>query len=185
MGQRLAKRVLLLGWDAADWQIIQPLLDAGLMPHLERLINEGVMGNLATLKPILSPMLWTSIATGKRADRHGVYGFIEPRADGQGVRPVTCTSLKAQTLWSILSSRGLQSAVVGWYATHPAARAGGTVVSNYFRHASGENFDQWPFDPASVTPESLHDIMRDLRAHPADLDFEQLRFFIPEAGRID
>lgn len=185
MGQRLAKRVLLLGWDGADWQIIQPLLDAGHMPHLERLINGGVMGNLATLKPILSPMLWTSIATGKRADRHGVYGFIEPRADGQGVRPVSCTSLQAQTLWSILSGREMRSAVVGWYASHPAGRAGGTVVSNYFRHAHGENFEQWPFDPAAVAPASLHEVMQDLRAHPADLAFEQLQFFIPEAGRID
>ncbi len=185
MGQRLAKRVMLLGWDGADWQIIQPLLDAGLMPHLERLINEGVMGNLATLRPILSPMLWTSIATGKRADRHGVYGFIEPRADGQGVRPVSCTSLQAQTLWSILTGQGLKSAVVGWYATHPASRVGGTVVSNYFRHAGGENFDQWPFDPASVAPASLHEVMRDLRVHPADLALEQLKFFIPQAHLID
>ncbi|MEY2440066.1 MAG: hypothetical protein QOI34_1451, partial [Verrucomicrobiota bacterium] len=65
-GARLAKRVLLIGWDAADWKIINPLLDAGLMPTLDAFINGGVIGNLATLQPILSPMLWNSIATGKR-----------------------------------------------------------------------------------------------------------------------
>ena len=64
-GQRLAKRVLLIGWDAADWKIINPLMDAGLMPTLNALVNKSVIGNLATLDPPLSPMLWTSIATGK------------------------------------------------------------------------------------------------------------------------
>ena len=108
MGERLAKRVLLLGWDGADWKIIQPLLESGQMPHLERLINEGVMGNLATLKPILSPMLWTSVATGKRADKHGIHGFIEPRPDGSGVRPVASTSLRAEPLWNILGRAGLE-----------------------------------------------------------------------------
>jgi predicted AlkP superfamily phosphohydrolase/phosphomutase len=36
------------------------------------------MGNLATLQPILSPMLWNSVATGKFADKHGIHGFIAP-----------------------------------------------------------------------------------------------------------
>src|SRR5213592_1534045 len=72
------RRVLLIGWDAADWEHITPLLEEGLMPTLDALINRGVMGNLATLQPILSPMLWNSIATGKFADKHGIHGFIEP-----------------------------------------------------------------------------------------------------------
>ena len=35
------RRVLLIGWDAADWQVIHPLVDAGLMPTLEGIINDG------------------------------------------------------------------------------------------------------------------------------------------------
>ena len=56
------KRVLLIGWDAADWKVIHPLLDQGKMPNLHGLIISGVMGNLASLRPELSPMLWTSSA---------------------------------------------------------------------------------------------------------------------------
>ena len=36
------------------------------------------MGNIATLDPPMSPLLWTSIATGKTADLHGIHGFAEP-----------------------------------------------------------------------------------------------------------
>ncbi len=63
-GKNRKRKVLLIGWDAADWEHITPLIEEGLMPTLDGLINRGVMGNLATLQPILSPMLWNSIATG-------------------------------------------------------------------------------------------------------------------------
>jgi len=88
MPEALAKKVLLIGWDAADWKVINPLLDQGLMPTLDDFINHGVMGNLATLRPILSPMLWNSIATGKRANKHGIHGFMEPDTQNGGIRPV-------------------------------------------------------------------------------------------------
>ena len=68
-------KVLLIGWDAADWKLIDPLLKQGKMPNLQTLIDGGVRGNLTTLSPPLSPMLWTSIATGKRPFRHGILGF--------------------------------------------------------------------------------------------------------------
>ena len=68
---RLVKRVLLIGWDGADWKMINPLLESGKMPNLERFIGRGVMGNVASLTPMLSPILWTSIATGKHADKKG------------------------------------------------------------------------------------------------------------------
>ena len=59
------------------------------MPTLDAFINRGVMGNLATLQPILSPMLWNSVATGKFADKHGIHGFIEPDPVNGAARGLT------------------------------------------------------------------------------------------------
>ena len=59
------------------------------MPNLEKLVTRGVIGNLATLRSDLSPMLWTSIATGKRPFKYGILGFTEPTPGGDGIRPVT------------------------------------------------------------------------------------------------
>ena len=89
MTQKIAPKVLLIGWDAADWKVANPLMDAGRMPNLARFVEQGVMGNMATLHPPYSPMLWTSIATGVRPFKHGVLGFTEPTPDGQGVMPVS------------------------------------------------------------------------------------------------
>ena len=100
------QKALLIGWDAADWKMILPLMDAGKMPNVERLVDRGVMGQIATLQPPLSPMLWTSIATGKRPFKHGIHGFSEPTADGLGVQPVTNLSRRCKAVWNILNQNG-------------------------------------------------------------------------------
>lgn len=160
------KRVLLLGWDAADWQIARPLVEAGRMPNLRRLIEEGVSGNLATLQPIISPILWNSIATGKQADKHGVMGFVEPRPDGTGLRPVASTSRKSKAIWNILSQQGRSSVVVDWYASHPAERIRGAVVTNYYRDSV---LGPKPIPAPAVYPEDLMPAMEKLRVLPSDL----------------
>ncbi|MGH8164604.1 MAG: alkaline phosphatase family protein, partial [Rhodanobacteraceae bacterium] len=96
MSQPIARKLLLVGWDAADWQLIHPLLDAGRMPHLKRLVETGVIGNLMSLQPMLSPLLWTTIATGKRAYQHGVHGFVEATPDGTALRPSASTTRKCK-----------------------------------------------------------------------------------------
>src|SRR5438552_17189165 len=84
-----SRKVLLIGWDSADWKVIMPLIDAGKMPNLANLLEKGICGNIATLQPVLSPMLWTSIATGKRAYKHGLHGFSAPDALTGSILPVT------------------------------------------------------------------------------------------------
>ena len=61
------RKLLLVGIDSADWKISQPLIDSGGAPGMARIVEAGPSGNLTTLEPQLSPMLWTSIATGKMA----------------------------------------------------------------------------------------------------------------------
>ena len=126
------------------------------MSH-ERLVGEGTMANLATLHPVLSPMLWTSIATGKRPFKHGVLGFTEPTEDASGIRPVTSLSRKVKALWNILGQEGLRSNVVGWWPSHPAEPIRGAMVSNHYHRAVGPIDQPWPMAPGTVHPGELAD----------------------------
>jgi predicted AlkP superfamily phosphohydrolase/phosphomutase len=63
-------KVVVVGWDSADWKIIDKLVANGLMPAIKSIVDMGVKGKLATIDPPLSPMLWTSMATGKRPFDH-------------------------------------------------------------------------------------------------------------------
>ncbi|MEM9658378.1 MAG: alkaline phosphatase family protein, partial [Planctomycetota bacterium] len=172
-------------WDAADWKVIHPLLDDGKMPALGRLIERGAMANLATLHPVLSPMLWTSIATGKRPFKHGVHGFSEPTPDGQSIQPITNLSRKTKALWNILSQNGLSSNVVGWWPSHPAEPIRGVMVSNHFQRAVGPPDQPWPAPPRSVHPPRMTERLAELRLNPNELTSEHILPFIPRAGEID
>ena len=185
MAEPLAKKVLLIGWDAADWKVATPLLEQGLMPALDEFINHGVMGNLATLQPILSPMLWNSIATGKRADKHGIHGFAEPDPNSGGVRPVTSTSRKVKAVWNILTQRGYKTHVLGWFAGHPAEPINGISVSDLYPLATAPHDKPWPLPPGTAHPESLREQLAELRIHPAELDAGAILPFVPEAAKVD
>jgi tetratricopeptide (TPR) repeat protein len=185
MTERLAKKVLLIGWDAADWKIINPLLDQGQMPALEHLINHGVIGNLATLRPILSPMLWNSIATGKRPDKHGILGFIEPDPDNGTIRPVTSTSRKVKALWNICTQSGLRSHVLGWFAGHPAEPINGVSISPLYAEPVAPLDQPWPLTPSSIHPAALGETLAPFRIHPGQLTPAEILPFIPRAAEMD
>jgi predicted AlkP superfamily phosphohydrolase/phosphomutase/Flp pilus assembly protein TadD len=176
MPTTLPKRVLLIGWDAADWSYMTPLLDGGKMPNLKRLIEGGVSGRISTLQPILSPILWTSIVTGKRGDKHGVLSFVEPTPDGQGIRPVSSHSRRAKALWNILSQLGRRSVVVNWFASHPAEAIQGAVVSNRF---SQSVLGLPATEESAFYPRDLAPVMAKLRVTASQLTPRQmLPFFL-------
>jgi predicted AlkP superfamily phosphohydrolase/phosphomutase/tetratricopeptide (TPR) repeat protein len=179
MVQLPGKKVLLIGWDAADWEMIDPLLQSGQMPALAHLLKGGVRGNLATIQPVLSPMLWTSIATGKRADKHGICGFTEPLADGSGIGPVRSTSRKCKAIWNILSQNGLKSNIVGWFATNPAEPINGVMITDQFLVSPEAKIAN------TVHPPELAGSMAALRVTPDSLMAEDLVAFIPRLAELD
>jgi tetratricopeptide (TPR) repeat protein len=178
------KRVLLVGWDAADWQMIHPLIERGLMPTTASLIGTGAWGNLATTRPILSPMLWNTIATGKRPAQHGVHGFTEPSPDGSGVRPSSSTSRKCKALWNILTQCGHRSNVVGWYASHPAEPIAGTMVSNQFEQFTVADGKPSTVPPLSIHPATMTDQLAEMRVLPSEIDATAILPFIPNAAEL-
>ncbi|MFN8711247.1 MAG: alkaline phosphatase family protein [Bacteroidota bacterium] len=182
---RKAKRVILLGWDAADWKLINPLLDAGQLPALQKLIENGVMGNIATLDPPLSPMLWTSIATGMTADKHGILGFVEPDPNTGNIRPSTVTSRKVKALWNILQQNGIKSHTVGWWPSHPAEPLDGITVSNNFARPQGNSYTEWPLGENTVHPPEAGEALAQCRVHPSEITWAHLAPFVPELQKID
>lgn len=128
-------RLLVVGLDAADWQIANPLIDAGRMPNLARLRREGAWGDLRSTSPMLSPLLWTSIGTGKTPGEHGIIDFLvaDPRT-GRKV-PIASTFRKTKAIWNILSEKGRSTDFIGWWATWPAETINGHMVSDRFAYS--------------------------------------------------
>jgi predicted AlkP superfamily phosphohydrolase/phosphomutase/tetratricopeptide (TPR) repeat protein len=178
-------KVLLIGWDAADWKIIGPLLAKGQMPALKKLIDKGVYGNMSTMNPPYSPMLWSTVATGKTPDKHGVLGFIELMPDMKGVRPVTVTSRKSRAVWNILHNQGYKSNLVGWWPSFPAEPINGNVVSDKFQKVNQNPKEKSPIVNGTIHPESLIKDIRDLRVFNHEITDAHILPFIPKAAQIN
>jgi predicted AlkP superfamily phosphohydrolase/phosphomutase len=115
--------VTIVGIDGAAWRVIDPLLAEGALPNLAALIAGGVRGPLRSELPLISPPVWTTIATGVSRARHGIHGFTGPG------RIVMSLDRRAPALWTLASAAGIPTAVIGWWATYPAEVIDGVVVS--------------------------------------------------------
>ncbi len=133
--------VLVLGVDGMEWSVAEPLLEAGRMPNLARLLEDGVGGVLETEIPTRSPMLWTTVATGRQPEDHGILHFgMDPETGEPSERgvPYTSETRKVPALWNLAGDAGLSTALVGWWVTWPAEPvAGARIVSSYAAQAQG------------------------------------------------
>ncbi|MEO6347922.1 MAG: alkaline phosphatase family protein [Aquaticitalea sp.] len=178
-------KLLLIGWDAADWKLIGPLIAKGHMPALKSLIDEGVYGNMSTMNPPFSPMLWTSVVTGKTPDKHGVQGFIELMPDMQGLRPVTTNSRTTRALWNIFHNQGLKSNLVGWWPSFPAEPINGVIVSDKFQNVNRDPNKPSPMVEGCIHPKSMVDELKNLRMFPHEITSEHILPFIPLAAKVN
>jgi len=128
--QKPGPEVWVIGLDGADWDQLNPMIARGELPHLAALRQGGASGTLRSEKPLISPVIWTTIATGKAPDKHGVTWFMTDNADGTKT-PVSSNQRQVRSFWNIASEAGLSSGVVGWWATWPADPIDGFVVSDY------------------------------------------------------
>jgi predicted AlkP superfamily phosphohydrolase/phosphomutase len=158
-------RVLLIGVDGATWHVARPMVERGELPHLARLMERGVHGDLLSMDPMTSPVLWTTIATGTVPDRHGILHFVQADPNTGKEVPVSSNLRRREALWTILTQRGRTTNVVGWYASWPAEAIRGHVVTDHLLPRAQSAF--WPvsegaeqkLDGRTYPPELLKELL--------------------------
>jgi len=113
-----APRVVLVGLDGASWSVIDPLVEAGRMPNLKAFLKRGVHAELETVEPVISPVVWTSIATGQPPEIHGIGDFF---GDARAIR--------APTIFERASVQGLRVGTFEWLVSWPAQELPGGFVA--------------------------------------------------------
>ena len=133
--------VIWVGLDGVDFELVDRLAAEGRMPNWKRLEAEGYTARLQSFQPVLSPVVWTTLATGVGPDVHRILDFqeVDP-STGQKV-PISGRSRAVPAIWNVASAAGLSVGVVGWWATHPAEEVSGFFVSD---HASPILFEGLP-----------------------------------------
>jgi predicted AlkP superfamily phosphohydrolase/phosphomutase/Flp pilus assembly protein TadD len=179
-GRKGPGRVIVLGMDGLDPRAVDLLMSEGKLPNFAKLRQEGAYGRLQSSKPMLSPVLWTTVTTGKTPEQHGIGHFtaIDPKS-GE-MLPVTSGMRKVKALWNILTDRQKKVAVVGWWATWPAEDVNGSMVSDHLCYhflfpqgQGGADTVQGLTDPPELA-EKLQPLVR----RPADVTPQEAAPFI-------
>ena len=128
---------------------MQPLLDRGALPNLQRFVDEGVSAPMESELPCHSIVLWTSVATGKLPEQHGIrdWSYVDPDSGEQGL--MSSTRRLVPALWNISMAAGLRVGFVNRWTTWPAEPVNGFIVSEQFTRArAGEVLDRGTFPDA-------------------------------------
>jgi len=140
---------VILGLDGAAWEVLDPLLEAGELPTLAGLIVRGARAELrAESRYALSGPSWTTIASGKRAARHGI---TSNRGDPTVAR-----------FWDIVGSQGRRSLVLGWVLADATRPVEGWLLSGPFA------------EPRSQPPDLLARLEAELGPYQPDADLREV-----------
>ncbi len=199
------ERLLLLGLDGADWRYMDQLIARGDLPHLARLREAGVWGPLGTLQPTASPAIWTTMATGRSPQEHGIRGhtvyrprngyyrlpnpapgvrrlgvhrlLMWLRRTGMMVRsPSTSTERRVPAFWNIASHFGSPVTIVNWWATWPAEPILGRMVSDRAYFWRWAARGVTKVQERATFPESLYDeIAGRIMMRPEEVTLEHIR----------
>jgi hypothetical protein len=149
-------RVVLLGIDGLEAGMAQKLIAQGEMPRLAALRARAARGTLRVEPEQVPAIVWTTIATGRGPEAHGIQsmgarrlaGMRTPmalgdegpfaRAMGRATdlfrltrsQPPSSVLRSAKALWNVASEKGLRVGVVNWWATWPADPVNGYVVTD-------------------------------------------------------
>lgn len=151
-------RTLLVGLDAATWDVVEPLLDEGELPNLAALLEDGVHGELTSTTPPMTPLAWTTMATGANPGKHGIYDFVSQDRASKQIRPTEYDPQPRPSIWDVFDAHDRRVGVINYPMVAPPRSVDGFFVSGY----------PAPGDSTIASPQSVQRRLdeRDYRVHP-------------------
>jgi predicted AlkP superfamily phosphohydrolase/phosphomutase len=122
-------KVLLIGLDGASWNVMLPLIYKGQLPNIKQLMDEGCWGVMKSPGPLLSEVIWTTIATGKTLQKHGITDRLMEDPDSGIDVPPSSNLRKAKAIWNILSEKNKKAGVLNYMVTWPVEKINGVMIS--------------------------------------------------------
>lgn len=164
-----AGRLLIIGLDGATFDLIDPWMAQGRLPHLAALTRRGLRGPLRSTFPPATFPAWSSFMTGTNPGKHGIYDFVRLRPERYRLEFAGARSRRGQTIWRRLSDRGLRVGVMGLPTTYPPEAVNGFMISGFDSPVSTGT------DPSFIYPRSLFEELKERTGPYLITDFGQFR----------
>jgi len=141
--------VVVVGVDGATFEIIDPMVASGELPAFAAMQAAGSRGVLRSMEPMFSPLLWTTIASGKRPEQHGIHGFH-----------VQADHCQVPRFWDIAEDGGKSIGVFKWLVTYPPREVDGFIVPAWL----APERETWPADLSFLKEIELSNRLKRQRA---------------------
>lgn len=122
-------KTLVIGLDAATWRIMGQLIEQGKLNNIATLMREGIWGKLRSTVPPMTPLAWTSIATGVNPGKHGIYDFVAQDCKTYRVAPVNYSRLTRPAIWSMFNFYGRKVGMVNFPLAYPPPKVDSFFIS--------------------------------------------------------
>ncbi len=120
--------IVVVGVDGLEWDIILPMLAEHKLPNLAKIMQQGSYGKLETFFPTLSPVIWTTVATGKSHEKHGIHHFARNRGQ-ENLELYQSTDRQTKAIWNIATDYHKTVNSIGWWMTYPVETINGVMVA--------------------------------------------------------
>ncbi len=155
------QRLLFIGLDAGDTDLIEKWCQEGFLPNIARMRSGGTWARMQTTAEVVHVSAWPSIFTGASPDEHGLYhAYVMQPGQQSPMRPRPDRS-PVPFLWKLLSDRGKRCVIMDAFLTCPLQNFNGTQIVEW---------GTWTwFSEPSITPESLKkEIQKKFGPYPAE-----------------
>lgn len=122
------KRFLIVGFDGISFTIIHPLIKAGKLSNIRKLMDSGAWGVLDCPPPYRSSSGWTSFMTGTNAAKHGIFSFEIPKPGTHNFVSSDSRMCANKTFWNILGEQRKKVVIVNSVATYPPEQVNGIMI---------------------------------------------------------
>ena len=122
-------RLTVVGLDAATFDVIDPMIEAGELPNLAKVFASGSRGILRSTTHPLTTQAWTTMLTGVNAGRHGMWDFCERDESGYRLRMVNGSYRRAPAVWDYLTAANRSMGIVNVPFTWPAPAVNGFSIA--------------------------------------------------------
>jgi len=145
-------KVFIVSLDGATFAVFRPLIQQGYMPHLARMMQEGLTAELESVVPPVTGPAWTSFMTGKNPSKHGIFEFVHFDEHNYAWKLNNSQAIRGKTLWNLLSEKGKRVIVLNLPYTYPPYEVNGLMACGWDAPSVEGNF--------TFPPELRNEILR-------------------------